>query len=73
MTSEVWRRAGFAAYADRGVAPGESDEQSIARRVGELLADVLGKRHEVMANNSRWISFTTVRNETGSTRGKGSS
>ena len=42
-------------------APGESDEKSIAL-VRELFADVLDG-HEVMANNSRWISFTTVRNE----------
>jgi anthraniloyl-CoA monooxygenase len=61
MTSEVWRRAGFEAFADREWAPGESDEKSIAL-VRELFDDILGA-HEVMANNSRWISFTTVRNE----------
>jgi anthraniloyl-CoA monooxygenase len=61
MTSEVWRRAGFAEFADREWAPGESDEKSIAL-IRELFADVLDS-HEVMANNSRWISFTTVRNE----------
>jgi anthraniloyl-CoA monooxygenase len=61
MTSEVWRRAGFEEYADREWAPGESDEKSIAL-VRELFADVL-EGHEVLANNSRWISFTTVRNE----------
>jgi anthraniloyl-CoA monooxygenase len=61
MTSEVWRRAGFAELADRTWSPGESDEQSIAK-IRELFADVLDG-HEVMANNSRWISFTTIRNE----------
>ncbi len=61
MTAAVWEKAGFAEYADRTWAPGESDERSIAR-IRELFADVLGD-HEVMANNSRWISFTTVRNE----------
>ena len=61
MTSEVWRRAGFADFADRDWAPGESDEKSIAL-IRELFDDILGG-HEVMANNSRWISFTTVRNE----------
>lgn len=61
MTSAVWEKAGFAALADRAWAPGESDERSIAR-IRELFADVLGG-HEVKANNSRWISFTTVRNE----------
>jgi anthraniloyl-CoA monooxygenase len=61
MTSEVWRRAGFEDFADRDWAPGESDEKSIAL-VRELFSDILGG-HEVEANNSRWISFTTVRNE----------
>ncbi|HET6697660.1 MAG TPA: bifunctional salicylyl-CoA 5-hydroxylase/oxidoreductase [Nocardioidaceae bacterium] len=61
MNSEVWRDAGFGEYADRDFAPGESDDASIAR-VRELFADVLDG-HEVLANNSRWINFTTVRNE----------
>jgi anthraniloyl-CoA monooxygenase len=68
MTSEIWRRAGFADFADpptssgqAALRPGESDEKSIAL-IRELFADVLGA-HEVMANNSRWISFTTIRNE----------
>src|SRR4051794_27156646 len=61
MTSEVWRRAGFEDFADRDWAPGESDEKSIAL-IRELFDDILGG-YEVMANNSRWISFTTVRNE----------
>ncbi len=61
MTSAVWEKAGFGEFADRTWAPGESDEKSIDR-IRELFADVLDG-HEVMANNSRWISFTTVRNE----------
>ena len=61
MTSAVWESAGFGEYADRAWAPGESDQKSIDR-IRELFADVL-EGHEVMANNSRWISFTTVRNE----------
>jgi anthraniloyl-CoA monooxygenase len=61
MTSAVWERAGFAAFADRPWSPGESDEKSI-ELIRELFADVLDG-HEVHANNSRWISFTTVRNE----------
>jgi anthraniloyl-CoA monooxygenase len=61
MNSAVWERAGFAEYDDRPWLPGESDEKSIAL-VRELFADVLDG-HEVMANNSRWTSFTTVRNE----------
>ncbi len=62
MHEDVWRRAGFAASADRSWVPGESDEASIDK-VKELFADVL-EGHEVLANNSRWIAFATVRNET---------
>ncbi len=61
MNDTVWRNAGFDAFAAAGFAPGESDEKSIAL-VKELFADVLDG-HEVMANNSRWINFTTIRNE----------
>jgi anthraniloyl-CoA monooxygenase len=58
-TEETWRRAGL----DRAGAlgPGESDHESIAF-CQELFADVL-EGHSLMANNSKWINFTTVRNE----------
>jgi anthraniloyl-CoA monooxygenase len=59
MREEVWRAAGFDALAAQEFAPGESDERSI-ERVEELFADGLDG-HEVMANNSKWINFTTVR------------
>ena len=62
MHDSVWRAAGFDAFADRAFVPGESDEKSI-ERVRELFADAL-EDHDVLANNSRWISFTTVSNET---------
>jgi anthraniloyl-CoA monooxygenase len=61
MHDSVWRAAGFDAMASRQLTPGESDEQSI-QRIRELFPDVLGG-HQVMANNSKWVSFTTVRNE----------
>jgi len=61
MNEEVWRAAGFDAFAAQEFAPGESDEKSI-ERIREIFADVLDG-HEVMANNSKWINFTTVRNE----------
>ncbi|HET6625288.1 MAG TPA: bifunctional salicylyl-CoA 5-hydroxylase/oxidoreductase [Nocardioidaceae bacterium] len=57
MSSEVWAKAGF---TDRDLGPGQSDAEAVTQ-VRELFADVLGG-HEVLANNSRWISFTTVRN-----------
>ena len=58
MNSEVWSKAGF---TDGNFGPGESDTESIAR-VRELFAEELGG-HGVMANNSKWINFTTIRNE----------
>ena len=61
MHEDVWRAAGFDASDGRQWVPGESDEESI-KRIRELCADIFDG-HEVMANNSRWISFTTVRNE----------
>jgi anthraniloyl-CoA monooxygenase len=61
MNEAVWHAAGFDAFAERELAPGESDEKSVAV-VRELFADVLDG-HEVMLNNSKWLNFTTVRNE----------
>ena len=62
MNSDVWAAAGFDTFASQTFAVGESDEKSI-ELVKDLFADVLDG-HEVMANNSRWTTFTTVRNET---------
>ncbi len=61
MHDDVWQRAGFATLAAEGLRPGESDHASIGR-VREIFADLLDG-HDVHANNSKWISFTTVRNE----------
>src|SRR5215203_1648471 len=59
MHDSVWRRAGFDRSAARSFAPGESDSESIAL-IGELFADLLDQQ-PLVANNSRWISFGTVR------------
>src|SRR6478752_2092464 len=61
MHDDVWRRAGFGPPAERAaeLPPGQSDEASIEMIRG-LCADVLGG-HQLFANNSRWVSFTTVR------------
>jgi len=59
MHESVWRAAGFDAYADQTFAPGDSDEKSIAR-IRELFAEVLDG-HEILANNSRWTRFRTIR------------
>jgi anthraniloyl-CoA monooxygenase len=60
MHEDVWRAAGFAGLAEAaGTAPGTSDHASIAR-IRELLGGLLDG-HQVHANNSRWISFGTLR------------
>jgi anthraniloyl-CoA monooxygenase len=59
MHESVWRAAGFDQLAANGFAPGESDHASIAR-IGELFGDVLSG-HTIHANNSKWVSFATVR------------
>ena len=57
---ETWRRAGLDAREAHPFAPGENDEESIAF-CRELFADILGD-HTLVANNSRWLNFNTVRN-----------
>jgi anthraniloyl-CoA monooxygenase len=57
---EPWRRAGFEVPARRRYPPGESDLESIAR-LEELFAGVL-HGHRLVANNSKWLTFVTVRN-----------
>ncbi|OPF83218.1 oxidoreductase [Streptomyces antioxidans] len=61
MHEDVWRRAGFDATEGADLAPGASDEDAVAR-VRELFAEELDG-HQVFANNSKWLNFTTVRNE----------
>ncbi len=61
MHDRVWRRAGFDEFASRDYAAGESDGESIAQ-IRSLFCEILDD-HTVHANNSRWISFATVRNE----------
>ncbi|WP_410630697.1 bifunctional salicylyl-CoA 5-hydroxylase/oxidoreductase [Amycolatopsis sp. cmx-4-83] len=61
VQEDVWQRT-FAPVAAASLKPGESDEKSIAL-IRELCADVLDG-HQVMANNSKWVSFGTVRCET---------
>ena len=72
MHEDVWRRAGFGDVAAAGLAPGQSDEASIELIRG-LCADVLGGpsgsqhsggQHSLVANNSRWTAFATVRCQT---------
>lgn len=62
MNERVWQRAGFGEFANRTFEPGDSDDKSIDM-IRTLFADILDG-HDVMANNSRWVSFATVRTET---------
>ncbi|PWK87197.1 anthraniloyl-CoA monooxygenase [Lentzea atacamensis] len=59
MHEDVWRRAGFDTAEE--FPPGVSD-MSAVERIRELFAEELAG-HQVFANNSKWLSFTTVRNE----------
>lgn len=61
VQEDVWQRT-FAPVAATSLKPGESDEKSISL-IRELCADVL-RGHGVMANNSKWVTFGTVRCET---------
>jgi anthraniloyl-CoA monooxygenase len=56
----TWRRAGLDASERLQLRAGESDEASIDF-CRELFAGVLGQ-HDLVANNSKWLDFTTVRN-----------
>jgi anthraniloyl-CoA monooxygenase len=62
MHDSVWQAAGFGRLAPSdppGLPPGRSDDASIDR-IRELFAGVL-RGHAVHANNSKWISFGTLR------------
>ncbi|MFW3168667.1 bifunctional salicylyl-CoA 5-hydroxylase/oxidoreductase [Geodermatophilus sp. CPCC 206100] len=61
MHEEVWQRA-FGDVAALDLPPGESDTKSIAL-VEQLFAGRLGG-HRVFANNSKWLNFLSLRNET---------
>ena len=61
MSPEVWQAAGFDETANDVFAPGVSDEKAVAK-IRAIFADELGG-HQVLTNNSKWLNFTTVRNE----------
>jgi anthraniloyl-CoA monooxygenase len=58
---DTWRRAGLDVNENRVLAPGENDEAGLAF-CRSTFAGVLGE-HELVANNSRWLSFQTLRTE----------
>ncbi len=61
MHQDVWHAAGFDETANEVFPPGVSDEKAIAK-IREIFAEELNG-YEVLTNNSKWINFTTVRNE----------
>lgn len=56
----TWRRAGFERHTDAASAPGASDEASV-RYLEEVFAEDL-QGHRLLVNNSKWLTFLTVRN-----------
>jgi anthraniloyl-CoA monooxygenase len=58
--SDVWEAAGLGASTPALLPPGESDMASV-EFCRSLFADALDG-HSLVANNSKWISFVTVRN-----------
>jgi anthraniloyl-CoA monooxygenase len=61
MNENVWERAGFDALGATDLAPGQSDEKSV-ELIRQLFADIIDG-HDVLVNNSQWVSFSTVRND----------
>lgn len=61
MEPDVWERAGFAEWHDPSRPPGVNDEQAVAK-IAEIFADDLDG-HTLLKNNSKWLTFTTVRND----------
>jgi anthraniloyl-CoA monooxygenase len=61
LHEEVWRAAGLDASEGEVFPPGVSDLASIDH-IAELFADELGGS-AILSNNSKWLNFTTVRNE----------
>ncbi|GAB3346003.1 bifunctional salicylyl-CoA 5-hydroxylase/oxidoreductase [Modestobacter lapidis] len=61
MHQDVWRRAGFDATESQNFPPGVSDDYAV-ERIAEIFADELAG-HSVLTNNSKWLNFVTVRNQ----------
>lgn len=61
MHEDVWRAAGLDSTQDEIFPPGVSDSVSV-NRISEILSEEIGDA-EVLTNNSKWVTFNTVRNE----------
>ncbi|WP_166970031.1 bifunctional salicylyl-CoA 5-hydroxylase/oxidoreductase [Brevibacterium atlanticum] len=61
MHEDVWRRAGFDKTENEVFGPGVNDDYAV-NRIREIFAEEL-EGYELLTNNSKWINFTTVRNQ----------
>ncbi|RNI22924.1 bifunctional salicylyl-CoA 5-hydroxylase/oxidoreductase [Flexivirga caeni] len=61
MHEDVWRRAGLDRTESENLPPGVSDDYAVSR-IAEIFADEL-QGHRILTNNSKWLNFTTVRND----------
>ncbi|WP_426300098.1 bifunctional salicylyl-CoA 5-hydroxylase/oxidoreductase [Arthrobacter sp. R-11] len=61
MHEDVWHAAGFDETVNDVFPPGVSDEKAIAK-VRSIFAEELDG-YEVLSNNSKWLNFNTVRNQ----------
>lgn len=55
----AWRRAGFEHHVEAALAPGASDLRSVAYCQALFARHLNG--HALLANNSKWLNFRTVR------------
>ena len=62
MHEDVWQRAGFDKVDAATLPPGVSDMESI-ERIAEIFKDDIAGGN-LVANNSKWITFRTIRNRT---------
>lgn len=62
MHEDVWRRAGLDATENEIFPPGVSDDVSV-KRVADIFSEELDGAG-LLTNNSKWVTFNTVRNET---------
>lgn len=60
VNEATWRASGFDTAAGANLPPGVSDEAAIAR-LAEIFREELDGA-QLIANNSKWLRFTTVRN-----------
>lgn len=61
MEEDTWRAHGFDATEDQVFPPGHSDEHAVAGISAMFATELCGDA--LRTNNSKWLNFTTVRND----------